>query len=114
MKKITSLFVYNKVGSNGEPKAMVCINNSVFVSAKWLNTETKLPIHLFSLLIGSSIDVTYFIKDEVITPAVTDDKGKVITPEVLCTDEGKIVKSFVIEEGVNLMVAKLVADKLAA
>lgn len=109
MKKITSLFVYNKVGSNGEPKAMVCINGDTFLSAKWLATEAKLPIQLLSLLVGSSIEVTHFIKDEVLTEEVKDDKGKVVEAAKLCTEGGKIVKSFSIQLGADLMIAMLKA-----
>lgn len=114
MQKITSLFTYNKVGANGEPKAMVCINGNIFISATWLAQSTELPINLLKLLIGSSIDVTYFIKDEVMVAEVTDEKGKVTSPPRLCTDDNKVVKSFIVEEGVNLMIAKLTAHKLAA
>lgn len=109
MKKITSLFTFNKVGSNGEPKTMVCINNDTFVSAVWLAKESKLPIHLLSLLIGSSIDATFYIKDEVMTAAVLDDKNKEVTPAKVCTDDNKVVKTFSIQYGFELMTAMLKA-----
>lgn len=109
MEKITSLFTYNKVVVGGGAKTMVCINNNTFVSATWLAKEAKLPIHLLSLLIGSSIDVTYFIKEEELTAAVLDDKGKVITPAVVCTEDNKVVKSFNIQLGFDLMCAMLKA-----
>lgn len=108
MKKITSLFVYNKV-VNGVAKAMVCINNDTFLSAKWLSNEAKLPVHLLSLLIGSSIDATFFVKDEAIQDAILDDKGKEVTPAVLCTEDNKVVKNFSIQLGADLMVAMLKA-----
>lgn len=109
MKKITSLFIFNKVGSNGTPKVMVCINNDTFIAATWLAQQANLPIHLLSLLVGSSIDAIYFVKDEVLQAEVADDKGKVITPAKLCTKDNKVVKSFNIQFGTELMVAKLMA-----
>lgn len=113
MKKITSLFIYNKV-VDGVAKAMVCINGNtaansgIFVSAKWLAQESKLPIHLLSLLIGSNIDVTFYAKDEVMVAEVLDGKT-VVTEAKLCTTDGKVVKSFTIELGFNLMCAMLKA-----
>lgn len=109
MKKITSLFTYNKAVVGGGAKTMVCINNDTFISATWLAKESKLPIHLLSLLIGSSIDVTFFVKDEELSAAVLDDKNKVITDAVLCTEDNKVVKSFNIQLGFDLMCAMLKA-----
>lgn len=122
MKKITSLFTYVKknadgtvvLDAKGNPVLMACINGDVFISATWLAVETKLPIHLLSLLIGSSIDVKHFIKGEELAKAVVDAKGVTTTEAKVCTDDNKIVKSFSVEPSFNLMVAMLTVDKLAA
>lgn len=101
MKKITNVFTYNKVASNGDIKLMACINNEVFVSAHWLETKCKISSKLFQLLIGSSIDATFFIKDEVISGDAE--------VEVLCTEEGKVVKDFNVQYSFELMCALLKA-----
>lgn len=102
MKRITNLFTFNKVGSNGTVKTMVCINNDTFISATWLAKQAELPISLLSLLIGSSINATFYAKDEVMGQDAAE-------ADVICTDDNKVVKSFSLEFGTSLMVAKLMA-----
>lgn len=101
MKKIGSLFTFNKVGSNGEAKSVACINGDTFINAKWLAAQTGLSTDSLTLLVGSSIDVTYFAVDEVLQAA----EGKIEAK--LCTKDNTIVKSFSVEYSIALTVAKM-------
>lgn len=105
MKKITSLFTFNKVGSNGEVRAVACINNDTFVNAKWLASQTGLSVDTLPLLVGSSIDVVYFAVDEVLVAST--GSGKELIEAKLCTKDNTIVKSFSIEYSIALTVAKM-------
>ena len=105
MEKITSLFTFNKVGSNGEARVSACINNGVFINAAWLAAQTGLSVDTLSLLVGSSIAIKYFAVDEVLTPATGEGKDAIAAK--LCTKDNTIVKSFSVEYSIALTVAKM-------
>lgn len=105
MNKIISLFTYIKRAEGKADKLMVSINNTIFVSAAWLEQKVHIRPQFFSLLIGSSIAVDWYKEDDVIVEA---DKDKKIA-EMKCTVSDKVAKDFSIEYSANLMVAMLQA-----
>jgi len=101
MNKIKSLFVFNKVDNNGNARTVACINGDTFINAKWLASQTELTIASLPLLVGSSIEVEYFVEGEVLQAAEGD------IAEKLCTKNNTIVKSFSVEYSIALTVAKM-------
>lgn len=105
MKKITSLFTFTRVGSNGSVRVVACINKDTFINAEWLAKGAKLSIDNLDLLVGSSIDVTYFAIDEVLADA--SGEGADLVEAKLCTKANTIVKEFSIEPSMALTCARI-------